>query len=156
MSIIYRNATLQDLKEVQNLNYQLFKLEYHNFDPALNMDWAFSKAGESYFKNLIEKGTVWVAVNDNKVIGYLAGSIDEEKPSYVIKLLAELNNFYIEEEYRRQGIGKKLVEEFKNYCINKGIEEMKVTASAKNMNARRFYQNNGFEDFEVTYKMKLR
>lgn len=32
---------------------------------------------------------------------------------------------------------------------------MKVTASSKNMNAREFYENNGFEDFEVTYKMKL-
>ena len=32
---------------------------------------------------------------------------------------------------------------------------MKVTASAKNINAREFYQKSGFEDFEVTYKMKL-
>lgn len=32
---------------------------------------------------------------------------------------------------------------------------MKVTVSAKNVNAREFYKNNGSEDFEVTYKMKL-
>lgn len=59
------------------------------------------------------------------------------------------------EEYRRQGIGKRLVQELKNYCMSKGIEEIKVTASAKNVNAREFYKSNGFEDFEVTYKMKL-
>ena len=33
---------------------------------------------------------------------------------------------------------------------------MKVTASSKNINAREFYKNNGFDDFEVTYKMKLK
>ena len=109
---------------------------------------------EDYFKSLIEDGTIWIALDDNKVIGYIAGSV-EGKPSYATKSLAELDNFYIEEEYRRQGIGKRLVQEFKNYCMSKGIEEMKVTASAKNVNAREFYKSNGFEDFEVTYKMKL-
>lgn len=32
---------------------------------------------------------------------------------------------------------------------------MKVTVSAKNVNAREFYKNNGFENFEITYKTKL-
>lgn len=154
MSIIIRKAILEDLNEVQKLNYKLFELEYNNFDPALNMDWTFSKIGEDYFKSLIEDGTVWIALDDNKVIGYIAGSV-AGKPSYATKSLAELDNFYIEEEYRRQGIGKRLVQELKNYCMSKGIEEIKVTASAKNANAREFYKSNGFEDFEVTYKMKL-
>lgn len=110
--------------------------------------------GANYFKELIEEGTVWVAVDSSKIIGYLAGSIDV-KPEYATKSLSELDNFYVEEEYRRQGIGKKLLEEFKKYCISKSIEEIKVTATAKNINAREFYKNNGFEDFEITYKMKL-
>ena len=154
MSIIIRKAIIEDLKTVQELNYKLFYLEYNNFDPALNMKWTFSEKGETYFEKLIKEGTVWVAVDNDKVIGYLAGSIDG-KPSYATKSLAELDNFYIDEEYRRQGIGKRLVQEFKAYCINQGIEEIKVTASSRNINAREFYKNNGFDDFEVTYKMKL-
>ena len=154
MRIVIRKATQEDLKAIQELNYKLFELEYNNFDPDLNMDWTFSKTGENYFRKSIENNTVWVAIDNNKVIGYLAGSI-QNKPSYVTKTLAEVDNFYIEEEYRRQGIGKRLVEEFKKDCINKRIEEIKVTASAKNANAKAFYQNNGFDDFEVTYKMKL-
>lgn len=76
MIIIIKKAILEDLKGVQKLNYKLFELEYNNFDPDLNMEWTFSKIGEEYFKSLIEDGTVWVAIDDNKVIGYLAGSID--------------------------------------------------------------------------------
>ena len=154
MGIAIRKATIEDLKAIQELNYKLFELEYNNFDPALNMNWTFSKIGENYFKKSIENATVWVAVDNNKVIGYLVGRI-EKMPAYTTKSLAELDNFYIDEEYRRQGIGKRLVEEFKKYGINKGIEEIKVTASAKNTNAKAFYQNNGFDEFEVTYKMKL-
>lgn len=102
MSVIIRKATENDLKVVQELNYKLFELEFNNnYDPALNMEWTFSEKGEGYFKELIEEGTVWVAVDGNKIIGYLAGSIDG-KPSYATKTLAELDNFYIDEEYRRQ------------------------------------------------------
>ena len=154
MDIIIRKALIDDLKIVQNLNYKLFDLEFNNFDPALNMKWTFSERGKTYFKKLIEEGTVWVAEDNNKVIGYLAGSIDG-MPSYATKSIAEIDNFYIDKEYRKQGIGKKLVKIFKEYCIEHGIEEMKVTASSKNMNAREFYKYNGFEDFEVTFKMTL-
>lgn len=154
MNMIIRKANIDDLKYVQELNYKLFDLEYNNFDSELNMEWTFSEKGEKYFKELIENGTVWVAEDNNKVIGYLAGSIIG-KTSCATKTLAELDNFYIDEKYRRKGIGKKLVEEFKKYCILQGIEEMKVTASYKNINAREFYKNNGFGDFEITYKMKL-
>ena len=154
MDIVIRKALIDDLKIVQELNYKLFDLEYNNFDPALNMQWTFSERGKTYFKKLIEEGTVWVAEDNNKVIGYLAGSV-EGTPSYATKSIAELDNFYIDKEYRKKGIGKKLVQEFKEYCMKLGVEEMKVTASSKNMNAREFYKYIGFEDFEVTYKMKL-
>jgi diamine N-acetyltransferase len=154
MNIIIRKANIEDLQFVQKLNYKLFDYEYNNFDSSLNMKWTFSEKAENYFKELIEEGTIWVAEDNNKVIGYLAGRI-KEKPTYATKTLAELDNFYIDEEYRRKGIGKKLVEEFKKDCILRGIEEIKVTASYKNINAREFYKNNNFDNFEITYKMKL-
>ena len=66
-----------------------------------------------------------------------------------------IQGMYIDNQYRRKGIGKKLVQEFKDYCISQGIEEIKVTALSKNFSARSFYENCGFDEFEVTYKMKL-
>ncbi len=154
MNITIRRATMEDLKEIQKLNYKLFELEYNQFDSNLNTNWTFSKVGENYFKNTIENGIVLVAIADYKIIGYLAGSINIQS-SYMINSLAELDNCYIEEQYRNQGIGKQLLEKFKEYCINQGIKEIKVTASAKNINARKFYEKNNFEDFKITYKMKI-
>lgn len=154
MNIVIRKAILKDLEEVQKLNYKLFDFEYKNFDSTLNMNWTFSEIGENYFKKVIENGTVWVAVDKDKVIGYLAGSM--KNSNCIVKTVAELDNFYIEEEYRRQGIGRILVNEYKSYCKSKGIDTIDVTTNAKNKNARSFYEANGFDDeYEITYKMKI-
>ena len=115
----------------------------------------FEKEGIEYFSDMLNNQVVFITLVDNSVVGYLAGSINVES-SYVTKSLAELDNMFILENYRKYGIGTKLVNEFKKYCLNIGIQEIKVTASTRNNNAIKFYKNNGFEDFEVTFKMTLK
>ena len=66
-----------------------------------------------------------------------------------------LEDIFILEEYRKYGIGTKLFNEFKKHCKENNIQELKVTASSKNLNAIKFYQKNGFEEFETTLKMSL-
>lgn len=153
--IIIKKATIENLNEIQELNNQLFELEYNNFDSSLKVGWPFEKEGIEYFSDMLNNQVVFIALVDNSVVGYLAGSINVEL-SYVTKSLAELDNMFILENYRKYGIGTKLVNEFKKYCLNIGIQEIKVTASTRNNNAIKFYKNNGFEDFEVTFKMTLK
>ncbi len=52
-------------------------------------------------------------------ISGVPGTVDT-KNSCILKPISELDNFYIEENYRGQGIGTKLVNEFKKYCLDKG------------------------------------
>jgi len=153
MDIIIKRASLDNIKEIQELNNQLFELEYNNFDSALRVGWPFEKDGEEYFAYMLNNEIVLIAITDNNIIGYLAGSINCQS-SYVTKSLAEIDNMFVIEEYRKIGLGSKLINEFKKYCFDLGIEEIKVTASAKNINAINFYKKNGFDDFEVTFKMK--
>lgn len=155
MDIVIRKATIDDLETIQTLNNELFKLEYENFDSSLKVGWPFGIDGKKYFTDLIENQIVLIACAEDKIVGYLAGSINVEE-SYNIKSLAELDNMFIKEKYRKYGIGTKLFQEFKNYCRQLNIDEMKVTASAKNINAINFYKKNGFEDFDVTFKMLLK
>ena len=154
IDIIIKKATIENLNEIQELNNQLFELEYNNFDSSLKVGWPFEKEGTEYFSDMLNNQVVFIALVDNSIVGYLAGSINVES-SYVTKSLAELDNMFILENYRKYGIGTKLVNEFKKYCLNIGIQEIKVTASARNSNAINFYKKNGFENFEVTFKMIL-
>ncbi|MBE6150057.1 MAG: GNAT family N-acetyltransferase [Firmicutes bacterium] len=154
-NMIIRKATLNDLYDIQLLNNQLFKLEKENFDPTLVENWPITEEGEKYFKILIEESYVIVAILNDKIVGYLAGSINE-KGSYEEIQYGEINNMFINDDYRGYGIGKLLINDFKKYCISNDIKDLIVTASAKNMNAIEFYRKNGFNDFNITLTMNIK
>ena len=155
MDIEIKKADSTYLKDIQNLNNQLFELEYNNFDSALKVGWTFEEKGTSYFKDMLENEIVYIALDKDNVVGYLAGSINIQG-SYVTKSLAEVDNMFVLEEYRKYGIGTKLIGKFKEYCLQNKIEELKVTASAKNINAISFYKKNGFNEFETTLKQEVK
>lgn len=152
--IIIRKATIEDLKYIQELNNDLFKLEKANYDSTLIDNWPLSKYGENYFTDLINNHYVIVAILNNEIVGYLAGSISE-KGSYEEVQYVELNNMFINENIRGYGIGKKLIDSFKNYCKDNNIDNIKVTASYKNKDAINFYKKCGFSEFDLTLTMKI-
>lgn len=154
MEINIRIANLEDIEDIQNLNNYLIELEYNNFDDTLKQGWPFEKEGREYFENMIKNEIIFVAQDEDKIIGYLAGSICEQI-SYIKESFAELDNMCINDEYRRFGIGTLLINEFKKYCKEKNIQNIKVTASAKNSRAIQFYMKNGFEDYNVTLKYEI-
>ena len=153
-SIEIRKANLQDLSSIQELNNKLFELEYENFDDTLKVGWPFEEDGKEYFENMINNEIVFVAIAEEKIVGYLAGSICEQI-SYIKETFAELDNMFIDDEYRRFGVGTLLINSFKEYCVEKKIQNIKVTASAKNSRAIQFYIKNGFEDYNITLKYKI-
>lgn len=152
--VIIRQATLKDLKSIQNLNYELFKLEKENYDPTLIVDWPLSEEGKNYFEDLIKNEFVIIAMKDEKMIGYLAGTINK-KGSYELLQYGEINNMLVDNNYRGSGIGKQLINYFKEYCKSKNINNLKVVASAKNINAIEFYKKQGFKNFDVTLTMNM-
>ena len=152
--VIIRKAELADLNSIQKLNDNLFDLEFNNYDDTLKREWALEKEGQDYFEDMIKNEIVFVAQIEEKIVGYLAGSICEQI-SYIKETFAELDNMCIDDDYRRFGIGTLLMNEFKKYCKEKNMQNIKVTASAKNDRAIQFYRKNGFEDYNVTLKIKI-
>ena len=57
--------------------------------------------------------------------------------------------------FRGLGIGKLLIDKFKQYCKDNSINNLKVVASAKNIKAIEFYKNNGFNDFDITLTTEI-
>ena len=152
--VLVRKANLEDLNAIQELNNNLFELEFNNFDDTLKVGWPFEKEGKEYFENMLNSEIVFVAEVQEKIVGYLAGSICEEV-SYITETFAELDNMCIDDKYRRFGIGTMLMDEFKKYCKEKNMQNIKVTASVKNCRAIQFYMKNGFEDYNITLRYKV-
>ena len=153
-NLLIKKATLEDLKTIQNLNNQLFELEKENYDSTLVSNWPLTNEGKLYFEDLIDNHYVIVAILNNEIVGYLAGAINE-KGSYEEIQYGEINNMLVKDEYRGYGIGKMLINNFKDYCRENNIYNVKVEASAKNKNAINFYKKNGFEEFNITLTMSI-
>lgn len=107
MELLIKKATIDNLKDIQELNHQLFEKEFTDFDNTLNLNWTLSKTGEEYFMEHITDvdNCVFIAIADGAIIGYLAGSLNEENSYRIPFKCAELENMFILDTYRSQGIG---------------------------------------------------
>lgn len=153
-TIQIRKAEISDLIEIQNLNKMLFELEFANYDSTLDINWPISDEGTKYFYDAINNSITLVAMYENKIVGYLIGSLNTQN-TYNKYSQAELDNMCISYQYRKLGIGSKLFNKFKEICIENNIKELKVVASYKNKNAINFYKKNGFKEADVTLKQSL-
>jgi len=115
-----RKATLEDVEIIQNLNNLLCKYEVENGYDTYIDDWSLSETSAEYFRNLIQDQFVIVAEIEREIIGYLAGSIyNNETYSYYEGKTAELENMFVKEEFRKYGVGTKLVNTFVEWCQKK-------------------------------------
>jgi len=155
--IIIRKARENELETIQDLNYQLFQHD-EEFDSSLNMNWPFEKIGHNYFRIRItgKEGICLVAEVDGQIVGYLAGAMIKPYSYRKIKKQAELENTLVKEDFRGQGIGEDLFREFINWSKKQGAERIKVTASAENQKAIKFYKRVGFASYtaELEYEIK--
>jgi len=53
MNIIIKKAKIEDLKTIQNLNYEVFVVS-QKYDCYINMRWPFEKEGIKYFRSAIK------------------------------------------------------------------------------------------------------
>ena len=134
MDITIRNATLDDLQKIQELNLKLFEKEHKEYDNLLDMHWTFSEAGTTYYHNRIsqDEGCVLVALVDNKIVGYLCGGLTEAEKYRRLPIVAELENTFVLDEFRSKGIGKQLYTAFIDWCTSKNVGKIRVEASAQN------------------------
>lgn len=154
MNLTIRKANMQDIDSIIKLNKMLFDLEYKNFDNTLDIERPFSNEWTNYFKYSIMNSITLVATIDDQIIGYMIWNLDSQYSYNTVKQ-AELNNMCILDEYRKLWIGTKFITEFKRICKDNNIQEIKVIASYENTNAISFYKKNGFNESELTLKIKI-
>ena len=95
----------------------------------------------------IEDGSAYIigAFDDKKIAGFIwvyKRNVDE-------KIKLHINYFIVNEEYRRLGIGKKLIDEVLAYAKKNNIHNIELMVSSSNASAISFYQNNGFTEERV-------
>ena len=131
--------------------------ENRDFDPTINPEYSLSEAGAEYFKSRIESsdGFALVVKEGDEYVGYLVGGMAAPEDYRTVKSVAELENMYVQESMRGKGIGGKLVQQFEDWCKEKGVEVIRIVASAENADAIRFYESKGAKPVSLTLEKAL-
>ncbi|HBG81878.1 TPA: hypothetical protein DDW69_03490 [candidate division CPR2 bacterium] len=152
-----RKATIEDFEGVKRLFVLLF-VQHSEYNYGLETDWPGESKGEECIKNFLTnpKHYTLVCEEDNQIVGYLTGSL-EESPDYLRSLrIAEINTTFIDERFRNKKIGSELTNRFTIWAKENGANTLIVDVLSENSRGINFYKLNGFNDYRVIIKKDLK
>ena len=157
IEIKIREYAKSDKKRIEELfvNFEDFLASVDNLK-RLNRKRTLIKLqyGKVYLNNVNKlisehKGVFYVAESNNKIIGFVIGLI--YKPSKIQKIevkrswiRGDIAELYLENAYRKKGVGKILIKKVEEYLIKNKCEYINISVLAPNKSARMFYEKLGY------------
>ena len=153
---ILRRAVEEDFRNLHRMMVSLLTYEHENFDNSLRLDWANCEAAKNALLSAIQTCIVFIIYHEEEAIGYLLGRISEPSANSARGIKQGLlENIYIEPEWRKCGLGRRLIDVFKDDCKEHGAECINVTVLANNQDARAFYEKMGLLPRNIVYSGKI-
>lgn len=131
MQVLIRIAEINDSESITELSNQL-GYETRNIDIQNRL--------KKILKN--EDNCVYVATENGKVVGWIHGfySLRIESEFFV-----EIGGLVVNKNFRKNGIGKKLVDKVIEWTKLKNCGKVRVRCNIIRKDSHRFYENIGFE-----------
>jgi ribosomal protein S18 acetylase RimI-like enzyme len=100
-----------------------------------------------FVKSLLDKENYLVAVAEieSKVVGYVIGSVVITPEVFALRRRMYIQDMVIDPTYRRQGIGKKLMEMALAFAKEQQVEKLDLLVAVKNEGGNKFWKEMGFE-----------
>lgn len=100
---------------------------------------------KNFVKNLSNNHIIIVIEDNNKIIG--SGTLlIENKVIHNMGLVGHIEDIVIHNNYRKQGLGKKIIDELINISIQSNCYKIILDCNEKNSN---FYKKSGFTKKEI-------
>lgn len=96
-------------------------------------------------ENLYNERIIYlVGLSDNIPVSFLSCHI--QRLLHHNDSIAEIQELFVRSDFRKQSIGHQLVEQLKLELRERKILQLEVTVNQIRIDAKRFYQSNGFEE----------
>ena len=147
MNINIRQANKKDMPILTILHLKLLHLEGIKENNEENISWAFQKIINSknsyiflieYSKNIAGMCTLQTLISS--VEGGVSGLIED---------------FYIDENYRKLGLGQSLVKKVEEFCKKKNYKRIQLLCRSNNIIAIKFYEKIGFNTTDIFFYKRL-
>ena len=129
-------ATIKDLKGVSHLFnlYRIFYKQPSDYEDA-----------ESFISDRLknEESVIFVAVHEGEYLGFT--QLYPSFSSVSMKRTWILNDLYVQEEARKQGIAQALLDKAKLHAIQSNAKSLELQTAPDNTNAQKLYKKNGYQ-----------
>lgn len=155
MKIDIRDLKVEDLKEAANLVIRLKKFNSEH-DPLFSLSEKLEENVKEYLNNSIKLETrdVLVADYNGKIVGLIMCEV-LDRLFYVPEKELRVTEIYLLPEYRKMGLGKKLIDAIVEREREKGCEVLTVEFPTENLVAHKFYTGHGMRSILSIYGKKI-
>lgn len=145
---------IENQVEINNLAKQVHKLHVNwNSDIFLDVEQVIPI---ERLEKLLETESIYIARLENKIVGYIIIDIKEKDNGLMrYRKILSIDTLCIDEKFRRQGIGTKMLEFAKRLGKEKNCTDMHLNVNPNNKNAIKVYENFGMKVNNISYMMKL-
>ena len=140
-----RQAKAEDTADVVRLMKQLE--EFAHGKVGLGVEGRFK------FMLTLSNFNVWVAEDDDQVIGLITASL---RPTlWHAGPVALIDELIVDHAARGQGVGKALIDAIVTWAQKRGASEIEVSTEKDNEPAQAYYLRHGFEHESVLLEMEF-
>ena len=145
-----RNATLDDFEALKRFKI-LSKKEEMKYSETLKPLEHTKEKYLDYLKTDLTRQwrAIFVAAEDDKIIGMVLGKRYNTISISKYKKKGYISNLYVDKEYRKKGIGGKLILHTLKWLKKQGVPHITVEVHIKNSAAQNLYRKLGFNDYTI-------
>lgn len=100
-----------------------------------------------------QNSQVLVVLDGEEVVACSISNVSHHPPVFERTTYGLISDMVVKSDYRRQGIGKRLLDEIRKWFSQQGITRIELRVSARNEVAYSFWNRHGFK--ETVYVMYL-
>ncbi|MBD2204832.1 GNAT family N-acetyltransferase [Calothrix sp. FACHB-1219] len=136
METVFTLASISSIETLLKLMNEFYAHEHLSFD---------EQAARSALKLILNNnsyGQIYLIHQDKQIIGYLVVTF-----GFSIEYGgrdAFIDEFYIQQKYRGQGIGKQGLQLAEQICREQGVQALHLEVESKNIHAQTVYKKAGF------------
>lgn len=128
-----------------------FDPDYRTDDDSIDLLFRENNA------NVQKGGAIYVALSGATIIGFVSLSLENKNDELILK---KVDSVYISDlvvlpEHRGRGVGKLLLQKVEEFAKSRRINYLKLILFANNAGAKKFYEREGFRDYEITMTRDL-
>ncbi len=149
--ITVRKITIADIIELQNIGKLTFAETFSSENSEANMK-EYLQSGFSIEKLTAEltdpNAEFYFAELDGKTIGYLKVNVGQSQTEIKDNNALEIERIYVLKEFHGKKVGQILYNKAIELAKDKNVEYVWLGVWEQNLRAIRFYEKNGFKEFD--------